>query len=78
VVQVVPFVDFAHAWDNGIGLPSKTLASMGLGLRISPWRWLEGEIYWGGRLTDGLDRSGDLQDHGISFRITVIPFDALD
>ncbi len=77
LLQVVPFVDFAHAWDNGIGLPSNTLVSMGMGLRVSPWQWLKGEIYWGGQLTDGLDRSGDLQDHGISFRITVTPFDAL-
>jgi hemolysin activation/secretion protein len=79
VVQLAPFADFGRAWDERDDFPDRTLASLGVGLRVSPFEWLYGEIYWGGRLTDA-SRSygeGDLQDEGIHFRVTAVPTDLL-
>jgi hemolysin activation/secretion protein len=74
-VQLAAFGDYGYGWDNDVGLRSDTLASLGVGLRIAPWRWLRGELYWGGRLTRKRNIGDDLQDHGVHFRIAVTPFD---
>ena len=79
VVQLAPFADFGRAWDERDDFPDQTLASLGVGLRVSPFEWLFGELYWGGRLTK-VSRSygeSDLQDEGIHFRVTVVPTDLL-
>jgi hemolysin activation/secretion protein len=75
VVQLAPFADFGRAWDERDDFPDRTLASLGVGLRVSPFEWLYGELYWGGRLTKVSREIGedDLQDEGIHFRVTVEP-----
>lgn len=75
VLELAPFADFGHAWDRSspAKLPTRTIASLGVGLRFSPWKWLYGELYWGGRLRS-LSTAGsesDLQDDGISFLVRV-------
>ena len=76
LVQLATFADFGRGWDEDAGLNSDTLASLGLGLRLAPWEWLGGELYWGRPLTRARG-TGDLQDHGIHFRLTVTPFGVL-
>jgi hemolysin activation/secretion protein len=77
LVELAPFADFGRAWDNQGGLPARSIASLGVGLRLSPWEWLQAEAYWGGRLKPVMKQGNDLQDHGFHFRLTAVPFDAL-
>jgi hemolysin activation/secretion protein len=77
LVQLAPFADFGRAWDNEGGQPTRSIASLGVGLRLSPWEWLRAEAYWGGRLKRVEKHGDDLQDHGFHFRLTVAPFEAL-
>ncbi len=49
-----------------------TLASLGLGLRVAYAHWGRAEIYWGRQLESiGSLGSGDLQDDGVQFRLSV-------
>jgi hemolysin activation/secretion protein len=77
LVQLAPFADFGRAWDERGELPARSIASLGLGLRVFPWDWLRGEFYWGARLKKLEKLGSDLQDHGFHFNLVVTPFDAL-
>jgi hemolysin activation/secretion protein len=78
VVELVPFADVGYGWDAGGDAPDRTLSSLGVGVRISPWPWLRGELYWGGRLRNvSTPEDEDLQDDGIHFRVTVLPIDPI-
>jgi hemolysin activation/secretion protein len=74
LLQFAPFADVGHGWDQSPGLPSQTLASLGVGLRASPWPWLLAEVYWGSNLTGLSDPGDDLQDEGFYARVTLIAF----
>jgi hemolysin activation/secretion protein len=79
-VQLAPFFDIGRSWSHdrvslldGEPRPnpsSKTLASVGIGLRCEITRYLYSEIYWGHQLDD-VATSGDLQDDGVQFRSSV-------
>jgi hemolysin activation/secretion protein len=88
VIQLAPFADIGHGWnvtrrtpipDTGFPdpvepftAPSKTLASLGIGLRYRYQRRLLGELYWGAQLSDVPEPSEkSLQDHGIHFLVRV-------
>jgi hemolysin activation/secretion protein len=74
-VILAPFVDYGNSWnkDQTYG-QGEDLASIGIGLRWSPWPWLEATLYSGYGLRD-LNRGGDnLQDKGIHFSIVARPF----
>ena len=74
-VQIVPFAELGHGWDDAATLPAETLASFGLGFRISPWEWLLAEAYWGSELFDIPGPShDDIQDDGFYIRVTITPF----
>ena len=47
------------------------LLGMGVGLRFSPFRWLFGEFYWGGRLVGVSDPGHTVQDDGIYLRVQI-------
>jgi hemolysin activation/secretion protein len=73
-VQVAPFVDYGRSWDAGGGA-TDTLSSVGIGVRVAPVEWVRGELYWGHAIGDDIeDEDGDLQDDGIHFEVTVVPF----
>jgi len=75
LLQFVPFAEVGHGWDDAATLPSETLASVGVGFRISPWEWLLAEAYWGSELDDIPGPSNDdIQDDGFYIRVTVTPF----
>ena len=72
LLELVPFTDVGYAWNVGPGpLRDGTLLGMGVGLRFSPFRWLFGEFYWGGRVLGVSDPGHFLQDDGIYLRLTV-------
>ena len=78
LVEVVPFGDIGHGWDAGNDTPDRTLSSLGIGLRVSPWPWLRGELFWGARLEHvSGPAERDLQDDGIHFRVALHPWEAL-
>ena len=71
IVQLAPFADVGHAWDDSDrdDGESKTLGSVGVGLRWSPWPWLRTEVYWGHRLSDVRNPHDALQDEGVQLRV---------
>ncbi len=76
VLQVAPFLDYGHGWDDGNRTPSvsDTLASVGVGLRCMPLRWLFASLYWGYRLKDVPNPHDSLQDYGLHFLVTATVF----
>jgi hemolysin activation/secretion protein len=82
IVELVPFVDFGHAWNKDLPPPSTpdTIASVGLGLRHEvtiryPFQWKpQFEIFWGVPLRKVNTPGGNLQDSGIHFRLVVAVF----
>ena len=74
ILQIVPFADFGHAWNDQETPSVKTISSLGLGLRynLSERIFLEG--YWGARLRS-VDRHGsNLQNNGFHFNAVVRAF----
>jgi hemolysin activation/secretion protein len=74
VVQLAPFLDYGRSWNEGESDLAEYLLSAGVGLRIAPWPWLRGALYWGHRFHRVPDAGGDLQDDGILFELTLVPF----
>jgi hemolysin activation/secretion protein len=71
--QLAPFADFGHATNRRNPTPDpENLASVGVGVL---WAFgpVDAEIYWGHQIVD-VDTSGDLQDHGIQFRVRLRVF----
>ena len=77
-LQVAPFLDYGRSWSGGDDDPDSRdhwLASAGVGLRASAFERVDAEIYWGARLQHvEQPEDGDLQDHGVHFRVTVRAF----
>ena len=80
LLQFAQFVDLGRAWnakknlaEDPPTLDSKTLASVGLGLRwsILPKDRARFELYWGLPLNHVLHPPGNLQDHGIHVQFVV-------
>ena len=71
---LMPFFDIGRGWNErreGFGLvEDETIGSLGVGVRVQPWRWLFGQFYWGGKVFD-LDnsRNSDPQDDGFHFEV---------
>jgi hemolysin activation/secretion protein len=74
IAQLAPFVDYGRSWNEEGITKTENIASIGVGLRISPWEWLRGELYWGGRLKKAPKIGDDIQNDGIHFAIVVVPF----
>jgi len=74
LAQLVPFADYGLSWNEEIITRKEEIASLGVGIRLSPWEWLHGELFWGGRLKKALKTGDDIQNDGIHFAIHVTPF----
>ncbi len=73
-LQLVPFADFGKAWNRDRRASQRSIASLGLGLRLDLGRVRAG-IYWGGRLRPVDRRDGDgLQDAGLHLELEVAAF----
>ena len=74
ILQLAPFADFGHAWNDDQNTGPKTIASLGVGLR---W-WLSERLfvsgYWGGRLRHVKSRTSDIQEHGFHLQATLAVF----
>jgi len=68
-LEIAPFFDAGHAWNESSPTRSKTLTSIGVGLRLSPTNTIRGEFYWGYRLNDEIIEGDFLQRNGFHFRV---------
>ncbi|NET50885.1 MAG: ShlB/FhaC/HecB family hemolysin secretion/activation protein, partial [Merismopedia sp. SIO2A8] len=75
LLQVTPFFDLGRGWNvDDVDPDPNTLASLGLGLRLTLGNSLTARLDWGIPLTD-VDNDGDtLQEDGIYFSIDFSPF----
>jgi len=76
-IHIAPFVDYGRSWNTDIDTPDpKSISSVGLGLRWSPNRAINAQVYWGHALRDIQEPDDkDLQDDGVHFELSVkIPF----
>jgi hemolysin activation/secretion protein len=74
VVQLAPFADFGRSWDEGAARDAQSIWSIGIGVRVAPFEWLRGELYWGYALNDLPETGDDIQNDGLHFSLTVVPF----
>lgn len=74
IVQLAPFFDFGASWFVGVSTPSPTsISSAGLGVLFTPGKYVQAQLYWGYAFYD-FHQSGDLQDAGIQFKVSVSAF----
>lgn len=74
-IQLVPFVDAGHAWNNRTPNPEKaTIASVGLGLRWLITPNLNLRLDYGIPLIQVENRGNSLQDNGFYFSLRYQPF----
>ena len=74
VVELAPFADIGRSWEEGRSSSFETISSIGIGLRVAPLPWLRGELYWGYALRDVPEVGNDIQNDGVHFSVTVVPF----
>jgi hemolysin activation/secretion protein len=74
MVQIAPFFDWGSGWNDAESSFERELMSVGVGLRIAPFEWLRGQVYWGKRLKNVANPHNSIQDDGLSFRITLVAF----
>jgi len=71
-LQLAHFMDYGRSWDTGAG--TESIWSVGVGLRAAPVDWLRAELYWGYALEGVREVGDDIQNDGIHFELTVVPF----
>jgi hemolysin activation/secretion protein len=74
IAQLAPFFDYGRSWDEEFITRKEEIASVGVGIRLSPWEWIHGELYWGGRLKKAPKTGDDIQNDGIHFAVYITPF----
>jgi hemolysin activation/secretion protein len=74
VIQLAPFADFGRSWNDGAARDAQSIWSIGVGVRMAPFEWLRGELYWGYALNDQPEFGDDIQNDGLHFALTVVPF----
>ena len=72
-LEIIPFIDFGHVWNDGVELPGtiNTIASVGLGARLTPTPGISMEIFWGHRLKIVPNPEQALQDYGVNLRVSL-------
>jgi hemolysin activation/secretion protein len=75
IVQLAPFFDFGAAWNVEASTPAPTtISSAGIGVLISPSRHLNAQLYWGHAFRKIANPNDDLQDVGITFKVSYEAF----
>jgi len=70
IVQLAPFVDYGRGWNVHSPTPDPSdLASVGLGLLVTPHEKFSAQLYWGYAFRDLNPRSRDAQDLGLHFKV---------
>ncbi|MGO9611192.1 MAG: ShlB/FhaC/HecB family hemolysin secretion/activation protein [Verrucomicrobiia bacterium] len=75
IVQFAPFFDFGGAWNVGASTPPPTtISSAGVGVLFSPNEHLNAQLYWGYAFRKFANANDDLQDLGITFKVSYEAF----
>jgi hemolysin activation/secretion protein len=75
IFYVAPFFDLGQAAIVEGGIPGpNTIASCGVGLLYNPNRHLNAQLYWGARLVRVNHPNDNIQDLGITFKVTFEAF----
>jgi len=75
LVQFAPFFDFGGAWNIGATTPPPTtISSAGIGVLVTPNRHLNAQLYWGHAFRKIANPNDDLQDIGITFKVSYEAF----
>jgi hemolysin activation/secretion protein len=76
VLSIEPFFDYGYSWNRSRPtIRRKSIASPGIGARLTIGRWAEAELHWGYALHEVPVLESDvLQDHGIHFLVRLKPF----
>ncbi len=87
IITIAPFFDYGFGWntvafvgatpaDDLIADQRQNLASAGVGLLLSPWKYFNAQIYWGyGFNRTLIVKDGqNLQDYGLHFSISAVAF----
>jgi hemolysin activation/secretion protein len=74
ILQIAPFADFGHAWNDQETPHMKTISSLGVGLRYRINDRISLEGYWGGRLRSVPRPKTNLQNYGVHLRAVVRAF----
>ncbi len=75
VLQFAPFCDFGGAWNTFNHTPDPTtIWSAGAGLLFTPNRHVNAQLYWGYAFKNIKTPNNDLQDLGLTFKVTVDAF----
>ena len=72
-LQLVPFIDCGHVWNNGALFGSSTLASLGLGLNLQIKDWWELSLDYGVPWMEKEDAVSSLSSDGFHFQLRLIP-----
>lgn len=70
IVEVAPFLDFGHAWNDRGPNPVNTLSSIGLAVRLDLGYGVSANASWGHRIRRGVNDADGLQRDGIYFEVT--------
>jgi hemolysin activation/secretion protein len=75
IVQFAPFFDFGGAWNVGSSTPPPaTISSAGIGVLITPNSQLNAQLYWGYAFRKFSNPDDDVQDLGITFKVSYQAF----
>jgi hemolysin activation/secretion protein len=74
LLQLAPFADFGRAWNEEKTPSPKTIASLGVGLRLTLSDRVSMAAYWGGRLRKVGRRGNNLQNNGFHLQAIVTAF----
>jgi len=68
-IELFPFVDFAHAWNERLDLAVETVSSAGLGLSVAIQDVLNVELTWAEPIRRGIASGRGLQGEGIYLEV---------
>lgn len=75
IVQLAPFFDYGGAWNVDDSPSPENICSVGLGLLLTPNKYLSAQIYWGHRLQDvNIPNDSGMQGDGFNFIINFMAF----
>jgi len=75
MAQLAPFADYGRGWNaSGPSAKHNSIASVGIGLLVTPIKHVSGQIYWGQQLREIDTSDDDIQDLGVHFQVNIEAF----
>jgi hemolysin activation/secretion protein len=74
VLELAPFFDIGHGWNEKSTPGRRTIDSIGIGLRYAFADRLQVQAYWGHAFKDTINRGSNIQDDGVYLEFTLRAF----